>query len=80
MLNILFDIAQRHGRFTPLAASPVIPVAGQAVTYRQRGKLHTATVLAVGIGAFDEPEYYLSTRVKVLRYAIVGVCEQRMVA
>jgi hypothetical protein len=60
--------------------APVTFVAGQAVTYRYQGDVYTANVLSVGVGAFDEPEYYLDSKVKILRYAIIGIAEQRLVA
>ncbi len=64
----------------PLPCIPRLPMAGDTVTYRLRGNLHTARVLGVGVGDFDEPEFYLDSKVKVLRYAITGVMVQEMVA
>lgn len=75
LLSIYLDIAQKHGRFTPLPRIPdnALPVAGDTVTLRNG---NVATVLAVGTGDFDEPVFYLDTRVTVLRYSITGICEQ----
>lgn len=58
----------------------VTPAVGQLVTYRHLGDVDTATVLSVGVGAFDEPEYYLDSTVKILKYAIIGIAESRVAA
>lgn len=78
--SILLGIMARLYPPLPRVADNQLPEAGQTVVYRLRGKAYTAQVLGVGIGDFDEPEFYLDTKVKVLRYSITGVMSERVAA
>jgi hypothetical protein len=78
MLCYALDAKRTRPYCPPLPATPVTVVAGDVVTYRSMGDVHTGIVLAVG-EFFDEPAYLIG-KLWISGGQVVGIVESRVAA